>query len=844
MEIVIPPRDHGPSTFRYTWDENGEVSQITRVVDDSSSSIAAAIPPNIARGRQTVQWPFQSIVTETDLSSPSISTFLPTRVATWQPKPTRDYEYDTDSIATEKDIIPDYVVNYLRGETPETVAQRRLNGGKLGHRGPVDLERQEGAHQSRVADFEGFYFDSTSRLGSGEEERQILPSSRRGSGSSNRWGQFTVGWRAGLALNVLLWFLILVAGFVCFILAISRVSLFAGRSVIFAGSCAMASSINWGLHAALSAFGVVLVAGANYVFQVLSSPTRNELDVAHEKRKWLDLGIPSLRNLRHVEGTRTMLAIIILLSAVFTQTVYNAVIFNTQAAPDFKLVLATEAFLKGAPFSNGTSNNRGMLSRFDLLTLQQQAIRGDLVNISTPECFRTFEGAFETDFKAALLITNLDSQSTSLLQTSSKASPALASVITTESIADLTLDQFSVQYCLAQPVGDASQTTCEVDLNGSLLGAVALLNLITVVSVAMVLLFIHTPSSFQPLATLGDAIASFLRCPDPTTQGACLLSETDVWQGRWGSAVPKYWIPDGDHYWFRTPSLSRWLFASISWCVCVGLTVAALVISVMREPSSSLSPFGIASPHNSLILVPSLSMSAAAILASLPHLGLAVLYFSLNGIMTAYYLSHESSLFATTNKPARPLRVSADPEGAQTASLYLTLPRPASWFLIVAFISLSFVLSQSFFAVTIQLVDMPISQPTAVTPNFVPPPTATVIALSFSGVGLLILLALLVVLAVIVVGLGFRRAPPAGLVNGQLVGNPMALPDGSCSAVISSRCHGNGTSNAREAHRERLWAKELVWGVIREGEGMDVSHCGFATEEKRIGVVGVARCYA
>lgn len=30
MEVVIPPRDHGPSTYRYTWDENGEVTQVTR----------------------------------------------------------------------------------------------------------------------------------------------------------------------------------------------------------------------------------------------------------------------------------------------------------------------------------------------------------------------------------------------------------------------------------------------------------------------------------------------------------------------------------------------------------------------------------------------------------------------------------------------------------------------------------------------------------------------------------------------------------------------------------------------------------------------------------------------
>jgi hypothetical protein len=32
MEMTIPPRHHGPSTYRYTWDANGAVTQVTRSV--------------------------------------------------------------------------------------------------------------------------------------------------------------------------------------------------------------------------------------------------------------------------------------------------------------------------------------------------------------------------------------------------------------------------------------------------------------------------------------------------------------------------------------------------------------------------------------------------------------------------------------------------------------------------------------------------------------------------------------------------------------------------------------------------------------------------------------------
>jgi hypothetical protein len=64
---------------------------------------------------------------------------------------------------------------------------------------------------------------------------------------------------------------------------------------------------------------VVLLAGANYAFQLLSSPTRDEVNKAHEKKKWLDIGVPSFRNLGHIAKSRSILAVSVLLVGVATQ---------------------------------------------------------------------------------------------------------------------------------------------------------------------------------------------------------------------------------------------------------------------------------------------------------------------------------------------------------------------------------------------------------------------------------------------------------------------------------------------------------------------------------------------
>jgi hypothetical protein len=38
--------------------------------------------------------------------------------------------------------------------------------------------------------------------------------------------------------------------------------------------------------------------------QIISSPTREEVDEAHRRHDWLDIGIPSVRNVRRISWTR------------------------------------------------------------------------------------------------------------------------------------------------------------------------------------------------------------------------------------------------------------------------------------------------------------------------------------------------------------------------------------------------------------------------------------------------------------------------------------------------------------------------------------------------------------
>lgn len=120
-------------------------------------------------------------------------------------------------------------------------------------------------------------------------------------------------------LNLALILVFLIAGLICLIVAETKTEFTLGYMEFFTGSCSKARNIDWGLHALINVLVVVLIVGANYVFQVLSSPNRSEISAAHESQKWLEIGVPSVRNFRSIRGGRAVLAIILLAVAVATQ---------------------------------------------------------------------------------------------------------------------------------------------------------------------------------------------------------------------------------------------------------------------------------------------------------------------------------------------------------------------------------------------------------------------------------------------------------------------------------------------------------------------------------------------
>jgi hypothetical protein len=280
------------------------------------------------------------------------------------------------------------------------------------------------------------------------------------------------------------------------------------------------------------------------------------------------------------------------------------------------------------------------------------------------------------------------------------------------------------------------------------------------------------------------------------------------------------------------------------------LAGVALGLGIRAHPEGRLGAFGEPSAYQVLPFARGASRVGVSVLAGLPHLLLAVLYLCLNALLSTYFLGQEMAQFAVPDVYT-PLRVSGRARGVQQSSLFITLPRPWSWLLLALFFVANFFAGNAVSVVAVDLV--PLSSPSSST-GFSGSTRRT--ALATSPTALLALTALLLILLIIPLALGLRRADDrASYVSGRPAGNPLAMRGGSCSAVVSARCHGldpgevvvsSGTRDPGRRRKRPDVAKEgIAWGVLREGVGMEVGRTGFGGEKGgELGMVAVGRAYA
>ncbi|KAF2134767.1 hypothetical protein P153DRAFT_329435 [Dothidotthia symphoricarpi CBS 119687] len=659
------------------------------------------------------------------------------------------------------------------------------------------------------------------------------------------------GWWVGSTIFSVLTLLVLVSNIAISVYCVRRYggSTTANFKPVFVGSCARTKALNIGVHLVINVLSSVMLTGSNFAMQVLTAPTRKQIDNAHAQKIWLDIGVPSVRNLRSMgHGRRALWALILLTSAP---------LHLVQA---YEAALVTEDFLNGAPFDAGYTEPNSWDSDQRRLFGEIQNNASTYQRLEPLDCLKAYNKKAVTDRKTVLVVTSSERpylgeyssfglQNTTLNDGSPNPVYATADFVGNE-VAGNTWDWLcaetassnipcdltdvlsgreewspfasgiTVDYCLSDHVGES----CTLDFSLGLMAVVCICNVVKFV--CMFLLCVMR--SHSPLLNIGDAVSSFLDVADPATTGMCLAGKKEInrfWSKR-GYARPDTSLPwtSPSPRWFKACSAWRWAVFILSSTISIAVSICLLSIglnddrvsyhkqgwsgTVQQDPWWK-SGFGVANidegsryaiTYGHELYQPD-RLVANILLANLPQLVIPFLFLAYNSILTSMLMAKEWSEFGYKRKS---LRVTA-PSGQQRSTYFLSLPYRYALPLLSASILLHWLTSQAVF------LDRRIVESVWWDSVYDDNTVGSVATVGYSPLAVLLCLVVGLLMVMALVALGFRRYQP---------GIPLA---GSCSASISAMCHPlPGESEAA--------TQTLLWGVVSTN-GYGLGHCAFSSRD-------------
>ena len=405
---------------------------------------------------------------------------------------------------------------------------------------------------------------------------------------------FGVLWCAGVAA------LVLVINLILTIWAVAKSGVQDGVGTLQDGSCEKTKRLTFWTHLAINVLSTLLLGASNYSMQCLSSPTRREIDKAHSQGVWLDIGVPSVRNLRRLSMSRIILWWLLAMSSIPLHLLYNSAVFSTLSSREYDAFLVTSDFLNGAPFNVTEVGG----SVYDPLYWQNNLQhynnnQTSFVRLESEQCVETYTAPIISTNSDLLLVSSDLHATNSLISYYIGADSQLindaanqsergdgesksrifcllglmcndaGAVTNPQNLSFDTSDLLqlndnhvngtipglsTIGYCLSKTVAEH----CKLQFSVTIMIVVIICNTIKTVCMTTIAWKQHP----EPLVTLGDAIASFLDRPDVTTKRNCVAGRTRFEESRhWGQLLSR-WEPKRFR-WFRAASRKRWIVCNM-----------------------------------------------------------------------------------------------------------------------------------------------------------------------------------------------------------------------------------------------------------------------------------------
>ena len=419
------------------------------------------------------------------------------------------------------------------------------------------------------------------------------------------------GWRFGSLVPCFQVGICLVINFVFLVFAASFTHTSKGTGTLYEGDCAKVRTLDTWVHFVLNGLATALVGASNYNMQCLVAPSRSEVDRAHSKGVWLDIGVPSLRNLCHISRPRVGLWLILAISSVPLHLLWNSAVFSTTLNNSFVVIGVSNHILQNSHFDckHASVFNNVFYSEIacEMFTSAQNPDEAatSLTRLEGNECIEQYNSAIQG--KWSHLVVVLDHEianntscaiepvalnATRIFAYDSKSviwwswsnlncydKPASENIKqwfindwglgvptpNTPSYSEIFVESQPQYHLISHCFAMEGPKFCKLNFSLPILVTVVISNTLKLVAMVCTLRFVQG----ERLMILGDAVSSFLQVPDENTAGSCLGTRESFRRRKLqlDKALPAPLYPRGVIWrkqmklqWYQAPSRKRWSF--------------------------------------------------------------------------------------------------------------------------------------------------------------------------------------------------------------------------------------------------------------------------------------------
>ncbi|PWY89613.1 hypothetical protein BO94DRAFT_623599 [Aspergillus sclerotioniger CBS 115572] len=179
------------------------------------------------------------------------------------------------------------------------------------------------------------------------------------------------------------------------------------KAELYIGQCTRSSHWATGLHVVINVLSTILLGASSYVMQCLGAPSRTDIDRAHAKSQWLDVGTFSIRNLAVMDGRRKILWFVLFLSSTPIHMIYNSVIFSSLSTIDYgMLIIPNDLSPAESLVGNDTTGRDYFWAEMgsDAAVVKEEIFNGTFTNVTTKDCASQYNVGFNTHLGTLIFV--------------------------------------------------------------------------------------------------------------------------------------------------------------------------------------------------------------------------------------------------------------------------------------------------------------------------------------------------------------------------------------------------------------------------------------------------------